>query len=410
MTRVSVLALVLAMMCSLAHEAAAQQGRGAGRRRAAPEAPAAPVARTMPQAWADALSWRPIGPANMGGRITALAVYEADPKIWWAATASGGLLKTTDDGISFEHQFEHEAVASIGDVAVAQSDPNVVWVGTGENNPRNSVSWGNGVYKSTDGGKTFLNMGLTESYQIGRIAIHPTDPNVVYVGALGRLWGPNDERGLYKTIDGGKTWRKILWEDENTGVIEVQLQPGDPETLLVATYERRRDGFDTNDPALKHGEKSAIYKSSDGGKTFRKITNGLPTSKMGRFGIDYYRKDPNIVYALVECEKIGMEPENAAYLGLVGENAEVGAKVTELTEGGPAEKAGLKIGDIILDVGDEKVLSYQELIRAIRKKAAGDTVAIQLSRDRKPLNIDLTFGSRPTPKEPEEGRGNNRPA
>ena len=178
----------------------------------------------------------------MGGRITAISVFEADPTTYWVATASGGLLKTINNGITFEHQFDHEATVSIGDVCVAPSDRNIVWVGTGENNPRNSVSYGDGVYKSTDGGKTWKNMGLKKSFQIGKIVVHPKNPNIVYVGALGRLYGPNEERGLFKTTDGGKTWEKVLFVDDKTGVIDMQMNPADPETLLVATWERQRDG------------------------------------------------------------------------------------------------------------------------------------------------------------------------
>src|SRR5207247_1812251 len=158
--------------------------------------------------WTKTMTWRSIGPANMGGRITALAVFEADPSTYYVATASGGLLKTTNNGTTFQHQFDHEATVSIGDVCVAPSNRDIVWVGTGENNPRNSVSFGDGVYKSIDGGKTWQNMGLKKSFQIGRIAIHPKNPDIVYVGALGRLYGPNEERGLVKTSDGGQTWQK----------------------------------------------------------------------------------------------------------------------------------------------------------------------------------------------------------
>src|SRR5205823_3727155 len=175
-----------------------------------------------------------IGPATMGGRITAISVYEADPSTYWVATASGGLIKTVNNGVTFEHQFDHEATVSIGDVCVAPSDRNIVWVGTGEANPRNSVSYGDGVYKSTDGGKTWKNMGLKKSYQVGRIVIHPKNPDIVYVGALGRLYGPNEERGVYKTTDGGKTWSRVLYVDNRTGVIDLQMQPGAPDTLLAA--------------------------------------------------------------------------------------------------------------------------------------------------------------------------------
>ena len=211
------------------------------------------TAQQLPEQWADQLHWRSIGPASMGGRIIALAVYEAEPTTWWAATASGGLLKTTNNGITFEHQFDRQSVVSIGHVAVSQSNKDIVWVGTGEANPRNSVSYGNGVYKSEDGGKTWSHMGLKDSFQTGRIAIHPADPNVVYVGALGRLYGPNEERGLYKTTDGGETWSRVLYVDERTGVIDIDMHPSDPDTLMIATYERARDGFDTNDPAKRWG-------------------------------------------------------------------------------------------------------------------------------------------------------------
>src|SRR5207248_9138539 len=205
---------------------------------------AAPGPGTVPESAVKKMFWRCIGPANMAGRITAFAVVESDPTTYYVATASGGLLKTVNNGTTFAHLFDREATVSIGDVAVSQSDPNVVWVGTGENNPRNSVSYGDGVYKSIDGGKSWKNMGLKQAFQIGRIAIHPQNPDVVYVGALGRLYGNNPERGLFKTTDGGKSWEKVLFLNDRTGVIDLAMNPNDPDTLLVAMWERRRDGFD----------------------------------------------------------------------------------------------------------------------------------------------------------------------
>jgi photosystem II stability/assembly factor-like uncharacterized protein len=349
----------------------------------------------LPEEWVEALRWRSIGPANMSGRITALAVVESNPSTWWAATASGGLLKTTNNGITFEHQFDGEATVSIGDVQVAPSNPDIVWVGTGEANPRNSVSWGDGVYKSVDGGKTWKNMGLEKTYQIGRIAIHPEHPEVVYVGAMGRLWGENEERGLYKTTDGGETWNKILYVDERTGVIDVNLHPQDPDTLLVATYERQRDGFDGNDPIKKWGPGSGLWKSADAGESFRRIQAGLPTQELGRIDVDYYRGDPNTVYALVESSRIGLEPEDAAYVGLNGEDADVGARVTEVSAGSPAEAAGLAQGDIVIALGDETVHSYDDLVAKVRRHLAGDTVSIEVSRDRKSVVRDVTFARFP---------------
>ena len=363
---------------------------------------------SLPDQWAKALQWRCIGPANMGGRITALAVYEKDPCVWWAATASGGLLKTINNGVTFEHQFDHEATVSIGHVAVAQSDADIVWVGTGEANPRNSVSWGDGVYKSTDGGKTWKNMGLKQSFQIGRIAIHPEDPDIVYVGALGRLWGPSEQRGLYKTTDGGETWERILFVDDKTGVIDVKMHPQDPDTLLVATYERQRDGFDTNDPAKKWGTGSRLYKTTDGGESFEQLSKGLPTGTLGRIGINYYQKNPDTVFIVLESERIGKQPENAAYAGLRGEDADVGARLTEVTKDGPGAKAGLKTGDIVIGVDGETVHGYADFLKQIRKRLAGDKIEVEVSRERKSVVAELALAKRPKPEPSGDGNGNRQ--
>jgi photosystem II stability/assembly factor-like uncharacterized protein len=359
--------------------------------------PAPEIVPALPPEWVDQFHWRCIGPATMGGRITAIAVCQQDHSVWWAGTASGGLLKTNNNGSTFEYQFEHEAVASIGDVAVAPSDPNIVWVGTGENNPRNSVSWGNGVYKSTDGGSTWQHMGLEHSFQIGRIAIHPTDPNVVYVGALGRLWGHNEERGLYKTVDGGQTWSKVLYIDDKTGVIDVCIQPQNPEVLLVASYERRRDRYDSNDPAKKFGPGSGLYKSTDGGASWRKITAGLPSVNLGRIGIDFYEKEPNVAYLVLESERIGQQPRNAPYLGAGGEDADVGARLTEILSGSPAEKAGLRVGDIVVSVDGATVQSYADLGAQVRRFLAGEDAQLEVSRDHKSVFAEVTFAPQPLP-------------
>ncbi len=371
----------------------------------------------LPQSWADAVDWRSIGPGNMGGRISALAVYEADPSMWWAATASGGLLKTINNGVTFEHQFDDQAVVSIGDVKVSQSDPSIVWVGTGEANPRNSVSYGNGVYKSIDGGETWSHMGLEKTYQTGRIAIHPTDPNIVYVGALGRLWGPNEERGVFKTTDGGETWSKVLYFDEVTGIVELQMHPDDPNTLLAGAYQRQRGAFDTNDPEVKFGASAGIYKTTDAGKTWRRLEEGLPSVHVGRIGFDFHRKDPNVIYAVVESEMIGEMPENAPFAGLAGENADVGARITQLGDEGPAVRAGLEVGDIVIAVDDQIVHSYQDLLSAIRRHVAGENAKFVVSRDRETVEIEIEFAAIPEAEEnqqnrrggrPGGGRGNNR--
>jgi photosystem II stability/assembly factor-like uncharacterized protein len=360
------------------------------------KAPAKPkIVPSLSKEIADQIKWRSIGPANMGGRITSIAVYEKDPCKWWAATASGGLLKTTNNGVTFEHQFDDQDTVSIGDVQVSQSNPDIVWVGTGESNPRNSVSWGDGVYKSLDGGKTWKNMGLKKSFQTGALAIHPENPDVVWVGSLGRLWGPNKERGLFKTTDGGKTWRKVLYINDKTGIIDVQLNPGNPDEMLIATYERKRDGFDGNDPMQRFGAGSGIYKSTDGGESFERISEGLPTCKLGRIGLDYHEADPKVVVAIIESEKIAKEPENYSYLGIRGENADVGARLVSVTAGGPADKSGLKNDDIVVSVNDKIVASYSEFLLETHKKLAGETIKVVVSRDRKLIDIDLKLGKRP---------------
>jgi photosystem II stability/assembly factor-like uncharacterized protein len=368
-------------------------------------APAPSLAdETLPADWVKALAWRCIGPANMGGRITAISAYEADPSTFWVATASGGLLKTVNNGVTFEHQFDHEATVSIGDVCVAPSDAKIVWVGTGEGNPRNSVSYGDGVYKSTDGGKHWQNMGLNKSFQIGRILVHPKNPDIVYVGALGRLYGPSQERGLFKTTDGGKNWEKVLTVDDKTGVIDMRMHPTDPETLLVASYERQRDGYDVNEPAKRNGPGSGIWKTTDGGKTFRRIRAGLPTGKIGRIGLDWYRKDPQVVFAILESEKTGMAPPGVTFtpagngtLGFVGEDAgeDKGVRITTVFEGSSAEKAGLEAGDQITRIGDKPIPNYEEWTELLRGYRAGDKVTLKVVRTGKERNVEVTFAARP---------------
>ena len=242
------------------------------------------------------LQWRNIGPANMGGRIDDFAVVESDPAIVFVATASAGVWRTTNNGVTWEPVFDNQPVSSIGDIAVAPSDPSIVWVGSGEANNRQSSSWGNGVYKSTDGGDTWTHVGLEDTLHIGRVVVHPSDPDIVYVAVVGHLWGPNDERGLYKTTDGGKTWTRVLFIDEDTGIIDVAMDPVSPGTLYAAAYQRRRTAFGFNGG----GPGSGIHKTTDGGETWTTLTNGLPDGITGRIGLDIYRSDPRIVYAIVQ--------------------------------------------------------------------------------------------------------------
>jgi photosystem II stability/assembly factor-like uncharacterized protein len=413
------LGVVMLVGSSESRVLAQQKGKGKGGFGGQKDRDVPPPAFTMPESWAASFKWRNIGPANMSGRITAISVFEADPTTYWIATASGGLLKTTNNGVTFQHQFDREATVSIGDVCVAPSNKEIVWVGTGEANPRNSVSFGDGVYKSTNGGKTWKHMGLKKTYQTGRILVHPQDPNVVYVGALGRLYGPNEERGLFKTTDGGETWQKVFYIDDKTGVIDARMDPNDPDTIYVAMWERRRDeydswpgagipdGYDSYDPVNKWGKGAGIYKTTDGGKTFKKLTNGLPTNNLGRIGLDIYRKDPKVLFAVVDCEKIGMgtppkkgPAASTTYLGLTGEDAEDedGAKITRVIPNGPADEAGLKTDDVVKKMGAKSIKSYEEMLDIAAAAKPKDKVTIQIKRGQKTEEVELTYGERPQGK------------
>ena len=375
-----------------------------------PEAKKPQVEGTIPDEWIKTLKWRSLGPGSMGGRITAISVYEPDPTTYYVATASGGLLKTTNNGVTFAHQFDRESTVSIGDVCVAPSNRDIVWVGTGENNPRNSVSYGDGVYKSVDGGKTWKNMGLKKTFQIGKIVIHPKNPDIVYVGALGRLYGPNEERGLFKTSDGGKTWEKIFYVDDKTGVIDLAMSPADPDTLLVATWERRRDGFDSHpgtemrgeegynlwDPIKKWGPGSGLYRTIDGGKNFKKLTTGLPTCNLGRIGLDYYRKDPRIIYAIVDSEKTGMGlPPPRVYLGVEGDTTPAGVQVTKIIPDSPAAKAGLAVGDLLKQVGKKEIKAFANLFQALEGTKADDKITVKLQRGDLKVEATVQLKARP---------------
>ncbi len=255
-----------------------------------------PASAQSAEGFINQLEWRNIGPANMGGRINDFAVVESNPNIVFIATASAGVWRTTNNGVTWEPVFDDQPVSSIGDIAVAPSDPSIVWVGSGESNNRQSSSWGNGVYKSTDGGDSWTHVGLDDTLHIGRLLIHPTDPEVVYVAATGHLWGPNPERGVYKTNDGGLTWTNTLFIDEDTGITDLAMDPVSPGTLYAAAYQRRRTAFGFNGGGLGSG----IYKTTDGGSTWLRLTNDLPEGVTGRIGLDIYRADPRIVYAIVQ--------------------------------------------------------------------------------------------------------------
>ncbi|MFQ6037906.1 MAG: WD40/YVTN/BNR-like repeat-containing protein, partial [Candidatus Aminicenantales bacterium] len=248
------------------------------------------------------LKWRNVGPALMGGRTVDIEAVESKPWIIYAAVGPSGVWKSDNDGISWKPVFHRENTVSVGDIAIAPSHPEIIWVGTGEATCRNSVTIGDGVYRSLDGGKTWAHMGLEETRHISRIVINPGDPNIVYVAAMGHLWGPNEERGVFKTLDGGKTWKKILYIDENTGIADLVMDPSDTQILYAAAYEHRRLPYYFS----SGGPGSGLYKTTDGGLTWKKLTKDLPEGILGRIGLAVSRSNPKVVYALIEHQDGGI--------------------------------------------------------------------------------------------------------
>ncbi|MCH7524308.1 MAG: hypothetical protein IIC74_04690 [Bacteroidetes bacterium] len=253
---------------------------------------------------------RNIGPGGMSGRVTAIDVVLSNPDIMYVGTASGGLWKSNSGGITWKPIFDKEVTASIGAIAIQQSNPSVIWVGTGEGNPRNSLNGGYGIYKSLDGGKNWIAMGLEKTRHIHRVIIDPTNPDIVYVAAIGSPWGEHPERGVFKTTDGGKTWNKILFANNKTGAADLVMDPTNPNKLIAAMWEHKRDPWFFK----SGGEGSGLHITFDGGETWKKLSDedGLPKGNLGRIGIAIAANKPNIVYALIEAKK------NALYKSVDG--------------------------------------------------------------------------------------------
>lgn len=266
-----------------------------------PEAGAQPVP-TPREEVLSGLTWRYVGPAIAGGRVTDVEVVPGDASHWFVGAASGGVFESRNHGVTWTPIFDGAANLSVGDIALAPSDPLEIWVGTGEANNRNSSPWGAGIYHSSDGGKSWASKGLEETRHIGRVAVHPTDPRTVWVAALGHLWGPNPERGVFKTTDGGTTWRKVLFVDGNTGVVDLAVHPADPNILYAAAYPRRRRawGFAGGGPT------GGIYRSTDGGESWTRMTRGLPEGSIGRVGFEVWPREPDVVVAIVEARDGGI--------------------------------------------------------------------------------------------------------
>jgi photosystem II stability/assembly factor-like uncharacterized protein len=249
-----------------------------------------------PQTPFDALRFRSIGPAGMGGRVHDIEGVPGNPAVLYVATASGGLWKSVNKGTTWTPIFDDQPVSTFGDVALAPSNPEIVWAGTGEQNNRQSTSWGNGVYRSTDGGKTWTHLGLAATRHIGRIRVHPRDPDVAYVAALGDLWAPSADRGVYKTTNGGRTWTKVLFVDTLTGVVDLAMDPTNPDVLYAAAYQRLRRAWGFNGG----GPGSAIYKTTDGGRTWAKLAAGFPAGDKGRIGLALAASNPRVLNAIIE--------------------------------------------------------------------------------------------------------------
>src|SRR5712692_2691557 len=251
------------------------------------------------------LKARSIGPAVMGGRVSDIAIDPRNPFVFYVALGHGGVFKSGDSGVSFDPIFDKQPVMSIGAIAIAPSDSDVIWVGSGEANDRNSSDWGDGVYRTTDGGEHWTNVGLKDSRTIARIVVDPKNPDVAYVAAMGHLWADGGERGLYKTTDGGKTWKLILQaaapHNARTGCGDVMLDPTNPQTVYATLYARQRTPWSfTSGPNATGGEDvGGIFKSINGGATWKKLSGGLP-AQTGRIGLAVSASNPKIVMAVVQ--------------------------------------------------------------------------------------------------------------
>jgi len=243
------------------------------------------------------LIWRSVGPEFCGGRIEAIACHPDEPYTFYVGPGSGNLWKTVNNGTTWEPIFENESTFAIGCVTIAPSDPKIIWIGTGEVLMARSSYAGTGVFKSTDAGKTWQNMGLHDSHHVSQIVIDPKNPNVVYAASLGRNYGPNQERGVFKTTDGGRNWEKVLYISEHVGIVELEMDPSDNKTMYAAAWERDRKAWNN----VAFGEGSGLYKTTDAGKTWKLLTKGLPAGEYtGRFGLAIAPSDPKIIYALLD--------------------------------------------------------------------------------------------------------------
>ena len=338
----------------------------------------------------DGFQWRPLGPTGFGGRIVDLAHHPARPHSLWVASASGGLWVTEDHGTSWRCLFEREGTISIGDVAVDPSNPDVLWIGTGEANNQRSSYWGDGVYKSTDGGETWENVGLADSHHIGRIVVDPEDPDHVLVAALGHLYTPNEERGLYRTVDGGATWARVLRINEDVGVVDVAIDPSDPNHVYAASYERRRRAWDFDG----NGPGSGIWRSVDRGATFERCGGGLPEGDIGRIGLDVFPGDGQVIATVANQNVVVDEPEPRPALETEWKDGAL--VVTDLERRGGAREAGLRRGDVIRRVGERDIDSafqWLKVMAMLEGEAADEPVEVTYERGGKASTVEAALSA-----------------
>ncbi len=311
---------------------------------------------------AEALAWRNIGPFRAGAWISDIALPAAPERAhrytFYVAARNGGLWRTRNNGTTFEPIFDTTEVAAIGAVAVAPSDGDVVWVGTGGNENARSTYRGNGVYRSTDGGDTWRHVGLEDTHHIARIVVHPQDPDTAWVAALGHLFSANEQRGVFKTTDGGATWRRVLYVNDNVGAVDLVMAPGQPAVLYAAMYEKYRYPWHFEEG----GPNSGIYKSSDGGDSWQRLGGGLPTGKIGRIGLDVFRGDPRIVYAVVENANLRPplpeEIERARERGEQAGERVIGGEVYRSDDAGRTWRKMNRLQD---DVGGKAAYSFNQI-------------------------------------------------
>ncbi|MGI9014913.1 MAG: VPS10 domain-containing protein [Phycisphaerales bacterium] len=346
-------------------------------------------AQAVDAALFDEINFREIGPAVFSGRIVDIELIPGNPSGILAAGASGGLFRSGNNGTTWECIFQDEGTISIGDVAVDPTNADVIWVGTGEANNQRSSYWGDGVYKTTDGGKTWTNVGLPESHHIGRIVIDPTNTDTVYVAALGHLYTFNDERGVYKTTDGGATWKRVLFVDEKTGIVDIVLDRSDPKVLLAAAYQRLRRAwhFDGAGPG------SGIYRSADAGETWERLKGGLPDGRIGRIGLTMSPQNTDILYATVSNQNSPPAEDGKATtdLGFSGTPVAGGYRVDAMKDESSAAAQGMRVGDLVTAIGEKDVTDVWTLLETLGALKPGQTVTITFKRGDDVFSIEITI-------------------